>query len=129
MSHHQRIYLYIICKCDFWCFVFRFQPCKGAMGECAAKSMIKLFKYEDLLIPSKFFHTEGSEDSALIFPDETKEDLPKGGTQSEASGSRVFIEGHVAASTEKRSAMDIDVAMEAACGDETFLVCISCTCS
>jgi hypothetical protein len=92
-------------------------------SECAAKSMIKLFKYEDLLIPSKFFHTEGSEDSRLIFPDETKEDLPKGGTQSEASGARAFTGDHVAVSTEKRSAIDIDVAMEAACGDETFLVC------
>jgi hypothetical protein len=98
---------------------------QGGGCECTEKSMIK---YEDLLIPSKFFYTEGSEDSRLIFPDETKEDLSRGRTQPEASGSRALIRSRNTAIAEKRLAMNIDVAMEAACGDETFLVCNSRSC-
>jgi hypothetical protein len=85
---------------------------------------VSMIKYEDLLISSKFFYKEGSEESSLLFPDETKE-IPSNQRARKAAGVDVQPETQCcsdAALDSRNASMDIDVAMEAACGDATFLV-------
>ena len=89
----------------------------------------KQLSYEDLLISSKFFYTEGSDEAERSLPEETKQcresDLDRqqesnfglGGDHDAAlcyqeTGSRQM----------RSTVLDVDVAMEAACGDPTFLV-------
>ena len=93
---------------------------------------LSTIKYEDLLISSKFFYTEGNEDTDMIFPDETKQ-YPKLGFDQHSNHE---ILQHAAAKSDEASlcsthfestkttltALDVDVAMETACGDTTFLV-------
>ena len=88
--------------------------------------------YEDLLISSKFFYTEGNDDSRLLFPDETKNDIIETAVESRncARSSRDdFLRAceskYNISSTERQrpqDILDIDVALEAACGDSNFLV-------
>ena len=88
---------------------------------------LSTIKYEDLLISSKFFYTEGSEDSDILFPDEIK--LSRESQLGRPDQSLQHAAGGAASSSSKdgssnmsSAALDVDVAMEAACGDPTFLV-------
>ena len=78
--------------------------------------------YEDLLLSSKFFYTEGSEDSKSLFPDEIKEH----GNINPSQHHIPMLE-----SSEKRmhtkncwdpDDLDVYQALESACGDSQFLV-------
>jgi len=82
---------------------------------CGGKELSKI-TYEDLLISSKYFYTEGSDDSSLLFPDETKEENP-GDSSCAGKGSANPQEG-----SKIQNSLNIDVAFEAACGDPNFLV-------
>ena len=101
---------------------------------------LSTIKYEDLLISSKFFYAEGSEDPDTIFPDETKLsresqlDRPQDShlRRNDPDQSLQHAAGGAASSSSKdgsrnmsSAALDVDVAMEAACGDPTFLVRIN----
>ena len=94
--------------------------------------------YEDLLISSKYFYTEGNDDSSFLFPDETKD--KNSGTALDSQSCPIDSGGHYLPtareskcninSTERskpQDIIDIDVALEAACGDSNFLVS-RCTC-
>ena len=90
-----------------------------------------MISYDDLLISSKFFYTEGCEDSSLLFPDETKEVGRKDVSMrpSESCEKNIAPKHENSESPPMQSelacipsAMDIDIALEAACGDSEFLV-------
>ena len=83
--------------------------------QCGGKDLSKI-TYEDLLISSKYFYTEGNDDSSLLFPDETKEENP-GDSSCAGKGSANPQEG-----SKIQNSLNIDVAFEAACGDPNFLV-------
>ena len=92
----------------------------------------KMITYEDLLFSSKFFYTEGSEDSSLIFPDEIKEygntgsllqvGHVEGTIHGDGNNGNTQLCSSLRESTRNSVTLDINVAMEAACGDPTFLV-------
>ena len=103
----------------------------------AGGKQLSTIKYEDLLISSKFFYAEGSEDPDTIFPDETKlsresqldrpqesylrrDDLDQ--SLQHAAGGAASPPPVIRPSNMSSAALDVDVAMEAACGDPTFLV-------
>jgi hypothetical protein len=105
-------------------------PCvarKVAMAQEAADIFKgpSLITYEDLLISSKFFYTEGSEDSSTLFPDETKENVSgeRDSTRAQrCTGALADTSCADAARSQKQSLLDVDVGLEAACGDAAFLV-------
>ena len=80
--------------------------------------------YEDLLISSKFFYTEGSEDSNAMFPDEAKEHLPGKNCHLAEAASKPHADSRLLKCETQSSStdVDIDVALEAACEDHAFLV-------
>ena len=105
---------------------------------CVGKQLSAI-KYEDLLISSKFFYTEGSEDADRIFPDETKQCRESGLDRHQESNFALVVPDqtlqHSARDAAKhssetesrrmsRAVLNVDIAMEAACGDSTFLVSI-----
>lgn len=92
----------------------------------------KAITYEDLLISSKFFYNEDLEDSKLIFSDDSKEHQDtvhskRYGNQQGQDHSFIADDLHLPGgeALDKPSALDVDIAMEAACGDSTFLVSTS----
>jgi hypothetical protein len=79
-----------------------------------------MMRYEDLLISSKYFYTEGSEDSRELFPDETKDDVS---VKSEKKASNDSHTRRLNFGTMgNRIVLDVDVGLETACGDAEFLV-------
>ena len=79
-------------------------------------------KYEDLLLSSKFFYTEGSEDSKSLFPDEIKEygnidPSQQHLAESESRGKRMCTKN-----CWDPDDLDVYLALESACGDPQFLV-------
>lgn len=86
---------------------------------------LSMMTYEDLLISSKFFYSEGSENSQVLFPDETKSlELSEAGCQQDGPAKSNAAEfcSQYHENSDNQSLFDIDIAMEAACGDPTFLV-------
>jgi hypothetical protein len=79
-----------------------------------------MLRYEDLLLSSKYFYSEGSEDSRELFPDETKDDVLM---KSEKIGSNdSHTRGLNYESKGNKTVLDVDVGLETACGDAEFLV-------
>ena len=119
---------------------------------CVGKPLTSI-RYEDLLISSKFFYKEGSENSSESFPDDIKEGRSET-TECHQEMTRMRNNGHFECAQDEKpqsecnhtsrlhgdpgalythqssdskkttepAALDIDVAMEAACGDPSFLV-------
>ena len=81
-------------------------------------------KYEDLLLSSKFFYTEGSEDSKSLFPDEIRENgnFDVSRHHLTDSGSRNKPTNHGWDPDD----LDVHLALESACGDYQFMVKSKC---
>jgi hypothetical protein len=93
---------------------------KGSEPSVAGKMATVTF--QDLLISSKFFYTE-DDDSKIDLPDETKEIVSVKHDQRSYVGHDQTETWHSETTpTNQCSYLDIDHALETACGDAEFLV-------
>ena len=79
-------------------------------------------KYEDLLLSSKFFYTEGSEDSKTLFPDEIKEHGNMDPSRHYRNDSDFNKKPMYKIHGWDRDDLDVYQALESACGDSQFMV-------
>ena len=97
-------------------------------------SEMSLPRYEELLLPSKFFYTDGHEAASFNFLDETKVD-PQVEVKSRHESDCSSCEQNPPSMSDDFcefptiAALDIECALDAACEDSKFLVICSPLCS